>query len=110
SVRAQLPLDLPNDEFLRSLRVYRNREYLRIGTRDLLGLATLEDTTQDLSHLAEAAVQIAYEYVRTHLQTEYGEAVIDENGRSRPLGFVVFGMGKFGGEELNFSSDIDLIY
>ena len=110
TLRAQLSLDFPEEEFLHGLRVYRNREYLRIGTRDLLGKATLEETVQDLSYLAEAAVQIAYEYVRTRLRGEYGEAVIEENNQTRPLGFVVFGMGKFGGEELNFSSDIDLIY
>lgn len=110
ALRARLPLDLPDDEFLRGLRVYRNREYLRIGTRDLLAVAPMEETVRDLSALAEAAVQIAYEYVRGWLRTEYGEAVIEENGRQRSLGFVVFGMGKFGGEELNFSSDIDLIY
>lgn len=110
ALRAQLPLDLPDDEFLRALRTYRNREYLRIGTRDLLAVATLEDTVHDLSALAEAALQISYAYVRGCLGAEYGEAVIEENGQQRPLGFVVFGMGKFGGEELNFSSDIDLIY
>ncbi|NOT54990.1 MAG: hypothetical protein HOP18_10325 [Deltaproteobacteria bacterium] len=109
-LRAQLPLDLPDDEFPRGLRVYRNREYLRIGARDLLAIAPLEETVRDLSTLAEAAVQIAYEYARECLRAEYGEAVIAENGGQRPLGFVVFGMGKFGGEELNFSSDIDLIY
>lgn len=110
ALQAQLSLDLPDEEFLRGLRAYRNREYLRIGTRDLLAVATLEDTVRDLSALAEAALQIAYAYVRGCLRTEYGEAVIEENGQQRPLGFVVFGMGKFGGEELNFSSDIDLIY
>jgi len=110
TLRAQLALDLPEAEFLRGLRLYRNREYLRIGTRDLLALATLEETVQELSYLAEAAVQVAYEYVRGQLRKEYGEAVIGEGASQRPLGFVVFGMGKFGGEELNFSSDIDLIY
>ncbi len=110
ALRAQLSLDRPDDEFLRGLRRYRNREYLRIGTRDLLAVATLEETVRDLSALAEAALQIAYEYVRRCLRTEYGEAVIAESAGQRALGFVVFGMGKFGGEELNFSSDIDLIY
>lgn len=109
-LRQQLPLDLPEADFLRGLRTYRNREYLRIGARDLLALASMEDTTRDLSHLAEATVEIAYEYTRAKLRTLYGEAVLEENGRLRPLGFVVFGMGKFGGWELNFSSDIDLIY
>ncbi|HKA53420.1 MAG TPA: bifunctional [glutamate--ammonia ligase]-adenylyl-L-tyrosine phosphorylase/[glutamate--ammonia-ligase] adenylyltransferase, partial [Candidatus Binatia bacterium] len=110
ALRAQLPAHLPEGDFLRGLRAYRNREYLRIGTRDLLGLATLEETTRDLSSLAEAAVQVAYEYTRAKLRAAYGEALIDDHGRLRPLGFVVLAMGKFGGLELNFSSDIDLIY
>jgi glutamate-ammonia-ligase adenylyltransferase len=110
ALRAQVPLELPEEDFLRGLRAYRNREYLRIGTRDLLALATLEETTRDLSHLAEAAVQLAYEYTRAQLRQVYGEAVSDAGGQARPLGFVVFGMGKLGGYELNFSSDIDLIY
>jgi glutamate-ammonia-ligase adenylyltransferase len=110
ALRAQLPVDLPEEDFLRGLRAYRNREYLRIGTRDLLALATLEETTRDLSSLAEAAVQVAYVYTRAKLGAAYGEAVLDHKGRLRPLGFVVLGMGKLGGLELNFSSDIDLIY
>ncbi|MGH7964973.1 MAG: hypothetical protein ACRERD_24690, partial [Candidatus Binatia bacterium] len=112
-LRAQLPADLADlaeEDFQHRLRAYRNREYLRIGTRDLLARATLEDTTRDLSYLAEAASQIAYEYARARLRAAYGEAVFEEGGRPRPLGFVVFGMGKVGGEELNFSSDIDLVY
>ncbi|MBI3796872.1 MAG: bifunctional [glutamate--ammonia ligase]-adenylyl-L-tyrosine phosphorylase/[glutamate--ammonia-ligase] adenylyltransferase [Deltaproteobacteria bacterium] len=109
-LQGQLSVELPEEDFLRGLRAYRNREYLRIGTRDLLALATLEETTQDLSYLAEAAVQVAYEYTRAKLRAAYGEAVIDDTGQPRPLGFVVFAMGKFGGLELNFSSDIDLLY
>jgi glutamate-ammonia-ligase adenylyltransferase len=110
TLHLRLPPDIPEEEFLRGLRAYRNREYLRIGTRDLLALASLEETTQDLSALAEAAVQIAYVYTRAKLRTLYGEAVWDDGTTQRPIGFVVFGMGKLGGKELNFSSDIDLIY
>ena len=57
-LRRQLPKELEEEEFLGGLRAYRNREYFRIGTRDLLMLASLEETTRDLSFLAEAAVQI----------------------------------------------------
>ena len=114
-LRSQLPLRLSEEKFLRGLRAYREREYLRIGSRDLLALATVEDTTLDLSCLAEAAVQIAYEYTRAQLREAYGEAVrTAPAGETEPaeqaLGFVVFGMGKLGGQDLNFSSDIDLIY
>ncbi len=118
-LRSQLPLSLSEEEFLAGLRAYRERAYLRIGTRDLLGLATLEQTTQKLSALAEAAVQVAYEYTRARMCEVYGDAVHSEQVENQAednkqvgqaLGFVVFGMGKLGGRELNFSSDIDLIY
>ena len=97
-IRRECPLDLPEDDFLRQLRAYRNREYLRIGTRDLLAHASLEETTRDLSALADAAVQIAYEYTRARLQKDYGEAVVERGLEdTRPVEFVVFGMGKLGG-------------
>ena len=108
--RPALSCDLPEGDFLRGLRAYRNREYLRIGTRDLLARASLEETTRDLSALADTAVQIAYEYTRARMERDYGEAGVEEAGEKHPIAFVVFGMGKLGGEELNFSSDIDLIY
>ncbi len=108
--RLALPCDLSKDDFFRGLRAYRNREYLRIGTRDLLARASLEATARDLSALADAAVQIAYEYTRTSIERDYGEADVEEAGEKRPIAFVVLGMGKLGGGELNFSSDIDLIY
>ncbi len=109
ALQAQLSLALPEDEFMSELRAYRNREYFRIGMRDVLALTSLEETTAELSFLAEAAVQIAYEYMRARLRIAYGEAEVEEHEGMRPLGFVVFGMGKLGGHELNFSSDIDLI-
>jgi len=62
------------------------------------------------SALAEAAVQITYAYTRAQLTVDYGEAVVEEEAAWRPIEFVVLGMGKLRGEELNFSSDIDLIY
>ncbi len=107
TLRAGLPLRLPEEEFWRGLRAYRDREYLRIGTRDLLALALLEETTRELSSLADATVQFAYEYSRARLCELYGQAVSPEGN---PIGFVVFGMGKLGGQDLNFSSDIDLLY
>lgn len=107
TLRTQLTLDLAEEEFWHGLRAYREREYLRIGTRDLLALATLEETTRELSCLADAAVQIAYEYSRARLCELYGQAISSDG---HTLGFVVFGMGKLGGQDLNFSSDIDLIY
>lgn len=111
AIRTALPGSLERDEFLLGLRRYRNRAYLRIGIRDLLARADLETTMSDLSGLADAAVQRTYEDTRARLVEDYGDAVVKaDDGGTRPVEFVVFGMGKLGGGELNFSSDVDLIY
>ncbi|HVH07952.1 MAG TPA: bifunctional [glutamate--ammonia ligase]-adenylyl-L-tyrosine phosphorylase/[glutamate--ammonia-ligase] adenylyltransferase, partial [Myxococcota bacterium] len=88
------------------LRRHRQREFLRIGGRDLLGLATIEETVREITALAEGAIEDAVASVRARLAEEWGEAMIE----GRPARFVVLGMGKLGGEELNYSSDVDLIY
>jgi len=87
------------------LRRHKRRHVLRIGARDLLGLAPVTETVRELSALAHGAIEVASRYARLQVAADYGESVgID------PLRFVVLAMGKLGGEELNFSSDIDLIY
>jgi len=94
------------DELARALRALKRRRMLRIAVRDLLHLATLELTTTELSALAEDALESAISAVRGGLVADYGD-VVDDGHR---VGFVVLGMGKLGGAELNFSSDIDLVY
>ncbi|MBI5875199.1 MAG: hypothetical protein HZB81_05050 [Deltaproteobacteria bacterium] len=95
----------------RALRLYKQREYLRIGARDILGLASMQETTLELSGLASASLEIAYGFCLKQLKTEYGTAVYtDIDGSERESEFVIIGMGKLGGAELNFSSDIDIIY
>jgi glutamate-ammonia-ligase adenylyltransferase len=85
-----------------ALRRHRRRELARIGGRDLIGLASVDDTMRELSALAEASVEVAVRCVRARLAEEWGgDAAIP---------FVVLGMGKLGGEELNYSSDVDLVY
>lgn len=93
------------------LRRYKVEQILRIGSRDLCGLAELEEVTADLSGLAAASLQRAYEVCRRQLQDEYGEPLEkDAEGLPRPAEMTILGMGKLGGNELNFSSDIDLIF
>lgn len=106
-LRELIPLSAPAEECDSLLRCYKARQFLRIGSRDLCGLARLEEVTAELSDLAAASLQIAYEFCSYQLQQEYGEP-FEEDGR--PARFTVVGMGKLGGRELNFSSDIDLIY
>ena len=96
----------------RGLRLFKAREVLRIGGRDLCGLAAFEEVTAELTALAAAALQRACEIAAALLQAEHGvpqlDATLDEPAAEAE--FTIFGMGKFGGIELNFSSDIDLIY
>ncbi len=94
------------DELARALRVLKRRRVLHIAVRDLLHLASLEQTTTALSALAGDALETAVRVVRAGLVADYGDVVADGD----PVGFVVLGMGKLGGAELNFSSDIDLVY
>lgn len=93
---------LPRDVLHSRLRLYRRREQLRIGGRDLLQLATVEETVRELSALADAVIEAALGCTRARIAAEWGG--------DTPVSFVVFGMGKLGGEELNYSSDVDLVY
>ena len=96
---------------LEVLRRFRRREMLRIGVRDLLRLAAVPETTASLSDLASLLTHAAYEIVDADLRRQYGVPMHkDRRGRWVETGFAVMGMGKLGGHELNYSSDVDLIY
>jgi glutamate-ammonia-ligase adenylyltransferase len=93
--------------FMAALRRQRVREMVRIAWRDLAGWATLPETLADTSAFADAAIEAAVEYAGHDLARMYGEPR-NVAGEAQP--FIVLGMGKLGGGELNFSSDIDLIF
>jgi glutamate-ammonia-ligase adenylyltransferase len=94
-------------DVMRWLRLWRRREMVRIAWRDLSGRASLEETLADLSSFADDAIHEAMGCARRTLESRFGQA-LDERGEPIPL--VVVGMGKLGGGELNFSSDIDLVF
>ncbi|MGH7830152.1 MAG: bifunctional [glutamate--ammonia ligase]-adenylyl-L-tyrosine phosphorylase/[glutamate--ammonia-ligase] adenylyltransferase, partial [Candidatus Binatia bacterium] len=96
------------EEFCRALRRHKQRDYLRIGARDLSRSQTVEETMRELTALAEASLETAYLFCRSQVEKDFGPLRLPSTGRDNR--FVVLGMGKLGGEELNFSSDIDLIY
>lgn len=79
---------------------------VRIAWRDLAGWAHLEETLGDLTAFADAAIQAATAFARLQLIARYGEPC-SPDGVVQPL--IVIGMGKLGGGELNFSSDVDLV-
>jgi glutamate-ammonia-ligase adenylyltransferase len=89
------------------LRRYRNRQMLRIIWRDLCGLSTLGETFTDLTALAEISLQAAIDEHSRRLQEKYGTPR-NEVGDEQQI--IVIGMGKFGGGELNLSSDIDVMF
>lgn len=98
---------LSDFDLKRRLRVLRRIHYMAIAWRDLCGFADINEVFEKLSSFAEAVVLRLLEVVRFQLKKVYGEA-FDSDGSPLPL--LVIGMGKLGGRELNFSSDIDLIF
>ena len=92
---------------MRALRELRQREMLRIVIRDIGEIASLEQILAELSAFAEAMVSVTLAHLHQAATAQLGEP-LDDDGRSQQL--LVLGMGKLGGAELNFSSDIDLIF
>ena len=82
----------------RALRFWKRKELLRIACRDLAGGASVEDVARELSTLADASVGAAL------------ASLVRNNPPPDGARFVVIGMGKLGGEELNYSSDIDVLF
>jgi len=93
--------------FLRRLRLFRHRELLRIIFRDLAGWSDCEETLAEISALADTCIRAAFLRSSMEMENRYG----------RPIGisgedacFIIVAMGKLGGGELNFSSDIDVVF
>ncbi len=93
--------------FNQHLRYVRSLAMLRIIWRDFNRVASLDETTDDLSYLACECINAALDYHYQALTTKHGEP---RNSEGEPQPFLVLGMGKLGANELNLSSDIDLIF
>lgn len=91
----------------KELRRFRRREMVRIAWRDLAGWADLNETLSDLSALAELCIQTALDFIYQKACQRWGTPTLSDG---RPFNIVVLGMGKLGAWELNYSSDIDLIF
>ncbi len=95
------------DVGLATLRRYLRREMLRISYGDLIRQQRLSVVTSQISYLADALVDAAVRFARRRLEAKRGQPRGPDGQVAR---FVVLGMGKLGGVELNYSSDIDLIF
>lgn len=90
---------------------FKRRELLRIYLRDCLKLATLSEVTAELSNLADSVLSRTLQVCYQPLLSRYGRPqVLDERGRFVAAEFAIIGLGKLGSFELNYSSDIDLIF
>ena len=92
---------------MQELRRFRRREMIRIAWRDLAGWAQLSETLAELSWLADACIQYALAFLYNQACEKRGTPLLS-NGT--PQQIIVLGMGKLGAYELNYSSDIDLIF
>ncbi len=92
---------------LNALRRLHRRELLRIGSGDLVANRPIQRVAQELSDLADVCLQQLLDLLLPELHARYGPPM-DPDGS--PAEFSVIGLGKLGGRELNFSSDIDLVF
>lgn len=89
----------------------KQRELLRVATRDMLGLAPIEELSREISDLAQSLISAVSAVAWKQTVARYGQPVCEtSDGREQVCGMCVIGMGKLGGRELNFASDIDLIF
>ena len=94
-------------QMMQEFRRLRRREWVRIAWRDIGGLATLEESVRDASAFAEAAIRVALARLHQRLCTEFGSP---QSAEAVDQDMSVLALGKLGAGELNFSSDIDLIF
>ena len=100
-------LQLPDAQSMALLRRWRCAESSRLIWRDISDVDDVGQTLRSCTLIAEQAIGSALDCLERDMFNRHGQ-VIDPSGQ--PVGLVVFGLGKLGGAELNFSSDVDLIY
>ncbi len=90
---------------------FKRREYVRIMLRDVLGIATLADTTAEITAVSDVMIEEALREAHVILRNRYGAPQhLDRDGRVVDTPFAILSLGKLGGNELNYSSDIDLLF
>ena len=94
-----------------TLSRFRRRELLRTYLHDIRGIHTLVETTEELSNVADAVLDYALNVARQDLDNKFGlPGRTDERGRTATADFTVIALGKLGSSELNYASDIDLMF
>lgn len=96
----------PGEEAL-VLAAFRRSQILRVLLRDVLGFAALPEITEELSNIADVVIEAALKRIQSSLVHRHGQPLTADGN---PCGFSVLALGKLGGRELNYSSDIDLMF
>jgi glutamate-ammonia-ligase adenylyltransferase len=91
---------IPEQDFA-AMRFWKGREMTRVALRELANVAPLEETTGELSQIAEICIRRVFEYWDAELRQRYA---------SLKAHFAILALGKLGGGELNHSSDVDLLF
>jgi glutamate-ammonia-ligase adenylyltransferase len=93
------------------LRLFKQREMVRIAARDLARLGQVAEITREISDVADVCLQAVFRLCARRLRARLGQPWhLDADERWRPTEFCVIGLGKLGGQELNYSSDVDVVF
>jgi glutamate-ammonia-ligase adenylyltransferase len=96
---------------LTELRRFKQRELYRIAARDLARLSNVVEITRELSDVADVCLEAVLQIIRLQFTARFGRPYHqDADGGWQPTAFAVLGLGKLGGQELNYSSDVDLMF
>lgn len=106
-LQAEVAAAYEDSTVLSTFRRFRQRQTLRIGTNDIIRERPLEEITRDISRVADVALEVALATALRNVTRRFGEPFTEEG---EPARCAVFAFGKLGGEELNYSSDIDLMF
>jgi glutamate-ammonia-ligase adenylyltransferase len=106
-LQAEVDAALEDSAVLRVFRRFRQKQLLRIGSNDVIRDRPLEEVTRDIAQVADAAIEVA---LTTSLRTVGRRFGQPSDVAGRPVSGVFLALGKHGGEELNYSSDIDLMF
>jgi glutamate-ammonia-ligase adenylyltransferase len=106
-LQAEVDAAFEDSAVLRAFRRFRQRQMLRIGTNDIIRDRPLDEITRDISHVADVAIEVALNVAVRQVGKRFGSPCTEDGRR---VDCVVLAFGKHGGEELNYSSDIDLMF
>jgi glutamate-ammonia-ligase adenylyltransferase len=106
-LRADVAAAYEDSNVLRAFRRFRQKQLLRIGTNDIIRDRPLEEITRDISRVADTSLEVALQTAFATISKRFG---VPHTNAGEPGRCVILGFGKLGGKELNYSSDIDLMF